>query len=87
MGDRLRSGQCSWGHFECSFRVYNGSLVCTIKICSPKSASQENYNAMSQSPQPLEYVEYGLIAASLVGLVVTLATGNPLIAVIPTVFA
>ncbi len=42
---------------------------------------------MSQSPQPLEYVEYGLIAASLVGLVVTLATGNPLIAVIPTVFA
>jgi WD40 repeat protein len=42
---------------------------------------------MSQSPQPLEYVEYGLIAASLVGLVVTLATQTPLWAIIPTVFA
>jgi hypothetical protein len=42
---------------------------------------------MSQSPQPLEYVEYGLIAASLVGLVVALATSNPLMAVIPTVLA
>jgi hypothetical protein len=42
---------------------------------------------MSQSPQPLEYVEYGLIAASLVGLVVALATANPIAAVIPTVFA
>jgi WD domain, G-beta repeat len=40
---------------------------------------------MSQSPQPLEYVEYGLIAASLVGLI-ALATANPLMAVIPTVF-
>jgi uncharacterized membrane protein (Fun14 family) len=42
---------------------------------------------MSQSPQPLEYIEYGLIAASLVGLVVTLATQNPLWVIIPTVFA
>jgi hypothetical protein len=42
---------------------------------------------MSQSPQPLEYVEYGLIAASLIGLVVALATGNPLVAVIPTILA
>jgi WD40 repeat protein len=42
---------------------------------------------MSQSPQPIEYVEYGLIAASLVGLVVTLATQTPLWAIIPTVLA
>jgi hypothetical protein len=42
---------------------------------------------MSQSPQPLEYVEYGLIAASLLGLVVTLATQTPLWAIIPTVAA
>jgi WD40 repeat protein len=42
---------------------------------------------MSQSPQLLEYVEYGLIATSLIGLVAASATANPLFAMIPTVLA
>jgi WD40 repeat protein len=42
---------------------------------------------MSQSPHPLEYVEYGAVAATLIGLVIALATGAQLAAIIPAIFA
>jgi WD40 repeat protein len=42
---------------------------------------------MSQSPQPLEYAEYGAIAVALIGLVIALATGAHLTAIIPTILA
>jgi WD40 repeat protein len=42
---------------------------------------------MSQSPQPLEYAEYGLVAASALGLIIAIATTNWLVAVIPMALA